>query len=181
VRGRQAAKPAAGARGSPIDPLPPRGSNPASLDAWLSSLASPAVLAVTQGSDSDYFAHTATLRSRLTELDKQVASLVHAIEDGEPPKDLVSALTVRSAERDQVAARLKASADSGPKVLTATQIAEMLDRLGGLMSVLPTADPLKRAVLYQALNLRLYYFADRHLVRATADLGVSLKGVRGGT
>ncbi len=66
------------------------------LDAWIESFADPAWLAESQTTDPVAAARLVGVRSQLSDLDRKVANLVHAIEDGGDPKLLMSQLAQRS-------------------------------------------------------------------------------------
>jgi site-specific DNA recombinase len=65
------------------------------------------------------------------------------------------------------------------------QIADLVKELGGLVAVLPEADPADRSAIYQQLGLRLVYHPQEQTVRIQAQPGSTPHGktvcVRGGT
>jgi site-specific DNA recombinase len=56
-----------------------------------------------------------------------------------------------------------------------------ISELGGIATILPTADPAHKAAIYASLGLRLEYNHDLKTVRATADKACVPGRVRGGT
>jgi hypothetical protein len=80
---------------------------------------------------------------------------------------LTAALRRRTAERDELKARLERA--ESPCAMTAAQISELVEELGGLSAVLGSATGAERAQVYASLGLRLDY--DPHLRRVKgADL-----------
>ena len=77
---------------------------------------------------------TPTLNRQLSEANGKVAALVAAVESGVAVEDLTAALRRRSAERDELKARLEQA--ERPSVMSATQISELVEELGGLSAVL---------------------------------------------
>jgi site-specific DNA recombinase len=65
--------------------------------------------------------------------------------------------------------------------MSAAQISQLVEELGGLAAVLGNATGAERALVYESLGLRLDY--DPHLRRVTAmaDLSRVAGRVRGGT
>jgi hypothetical protein len=65
------------------------------------------------------------------------------------------------------------------------QIADLVKELGGLVAVLPEADPGERSAIYQQLGLRLVYHPQEQAVRIQAQPGSTPHGrtvcVRGAT
>ena len=65
--------------------------------------------------------------------------------------------------------------------MSAAQISELVEELGGLSAVLGEATGAERANVYASLGLRLDYDPHLRQVKATADLGRVAGCVRGGT
>jgi site-specific DNA recombinase len=149
------------------------------LDEWIASLADPEDLA--RGQEVDPAAETgyAVLKRQLSEANNKVAALVAAVESGAAVEDLTAALRRRTAERDELRARLKRA--ERPSVMSAAQISELVEELGGLSAVLSEATGADRAEVYASLGLRLDYDPHLQRVTATADLSRVAGCVRGGT
>lgn len=149
----------------------------ARLDNWIASLADPDELAHAQ--DADPAAGHAALQRQLSEANSKIAGLIAALESGVAVEDLTAALRRRTAERDELKARLQRA--QKPSALTSSQICELVEELGGLTAVLGAATPKERADVYKCLGLRLDY--DPHLreIKATTDLSRVARRVRGGT
>lgn len=92
-------------------------------------------------------------------------------------EDLTAALRRRTAERDELRASLERT--ELPNVLSATQISEIVEALGGLSAVLGEATGAERAEVYASLGLRLDYDPHLQRVTATADLSRVARRVRG--
>ena len=105
--------------------------------------------------------------------------LVNAVESGVAVEDLTAALRRRTAERDELKARLERT--ERPRAMSAAQISELVGELGGLSAVLGAATGVERAQVYASLALRLDYDPYLRRVRATADLSRVAGCVRGGT
>ena len=110
---------------------------------------------------------------------RKVAALVTAVESGVAVEDLTAALRRRTAERDELKARLERA--ERPRAMSAAQISELVEELGGLSAVLGEATGAERAQVYASLGLRLDYDPHLRRVKATADLSRVAGCVRGGT
>lgn len=67
--------------------------------------------------------------------------------------------------------------------MSQTEIANLVQALGDIVTVLHDADPTDKAEVYRQLGLRLTYHPDTQTVRAEADLGAHrgvMVRVRGG-
>lgn len=151
----------------------------ARLDEWIATLADPEDLA--RGQDVDPVAGTgyAALQRQLREVNAKIAALVTAVESGVAVEDLTAALRRRTAERDELKARLEQA--ERPRVMSAAQMSELVEELGGLSAVLGAATGAERAEVYASLGLRLDYDPQLREVKATADLSRVAGRVRGGT
>ncbi|WP_235065748.1 MULTISPECIES: hypothetical protein [Mycobacterium] len=98
-----------------------------------------------RGQDVDPAAGTgyAGMQRQLREANAQVAALVTAVESGVAVEDLTAALHRRTAERDELKARLEQV--ERPRVMSAAQISELVEELGGLSAVLGAATGAERA------------------------------------
>ncbi len=79
----------------------------------------------------------AALQRQLSEANSRVAALVTALESGVAVEDLTAALRRRTAERDELKARLERA--ERPRAMSAAQIGELVEELGGLSAVLGEA------------------------------------------
>lgn len=104
------------------DALTPR------LDEWIARLADPEDLARGQEADPAVETGYAALNRQLSEANGKVAALIAAVESGVAVEDLTAALRRRSAERDELKARLEQA--ERPSVMSATQISELVEELG---------------------------------------------------
>ncbi len=101
------------------------------LDEWIATLADPEELARGQEVDAAGRAGYATLRRQLSESNSKVAALVTAVESGVALEDLTAALRRRTAERDELKARLERV--EKPCAMSAAQISQLVEELGGLI------------------------------------------------
>jgi site-specific DNA recombinase len=113
----------------------------ARLDEWIATLADPEDLA--RGQDTDPSAGYAALQRQLSEVNSKVAPLVTALESGAAVEDLTAALRRRTAERDELKSRLERV--ERPRAMSAAQISELVEELGGLSAVLGEATGAERA------------------------------------
>lgn len=95
----------------------------------------------------------AAVQRQLSEANRKVAALVTALESGVAIADLTAALRQRTAERDELTARLERV--ERPCAMPAAQISELVQELGGLSAVLNEATGSERAQVYASLGLRL--------------------------
>ena len=151
----------------------------ARLDPWVESLADPEWLAASQAEDTPVMAKTAGLHAQLDELDRKISHLMDAIESGGEVKVLMEQLAKRSAERDALKTQLAMTAR--PSVLTPTEIAAFLERLGGLTAALREATIEERAEVYAALGIRMVHDDRPHQLRVTTNLVRVAGRVGGGT
>jgi hypothetical protein len=121
----------------------------------------------------------ASLRARLTGIDKATTNLVTAIEAGTDPAVINPRLADLRAQREAVTRQL-ASLQS-PERLSPMDIDALLVELGGLGAVLREATQPKKASIYHSLGLNLVYHPARKAVVATTDLGRVFSRVGGGT
>ena len=119
------------------------------------------------------------LCSASSEANRKIAALDNAVESGVAVEDLTAALRRSTAERDELKARLERA--DRPLVMSAAQISELVEELGGLAAVLGQATAAERAQVYTSLGLCLVYDPYLRRVKATADLSRVARCVRGGT
>ena len=109
----------------------------ARLDEWIATLADPEDLARGQDMNPATGTGYAALQRQLSEANAKVAALVTAVESGVAVEDLTAALRRRTAERDELKARLERA--ERPRAMSAAQISELVEELGGLSAVLGEA------------------------------------------
>lgn len=119
------------------------------------------------------------MQRQLSEANGKIAALIAALESGVAVEDLTAALRQRTAERDELKARLERA--ERPCAMSAAQIRELVEELGGLSALLGEATGPERAQVYASLGLRLDYNPRLQRVTATADLSRVAGRVRGGT
>ena len=151
----------------------------ARLDEWIATLADPEDLARGQDVDPAAGPGYAALQRQLSEANAKVAALITAVESGVAVEDLTAALRQRTAERDELRARVERVAR--PRAMCAAEISELVKELGGLSVILGAATGAERAEVYASLGLRLDYDPHLRRVTATADLSRDAGCVRGGT
>ncbi len=92
----------------------------------------------------------AALQRQLSEANAKVAALVTAVESGVAVEDLTAALRRRTAERDELKARLEQV--ERPRVMSAAQINELVEELGGCQPCLVQRPGAERAEVYASLG-----------------------------
>lgn len=157
------------------------------LDAWLSGLfAAERVEAiareVAQADAESHREDPAVTRARATLADcqRKLDRYLKALEAGMDP-ELVVARTA-GLERDRAAAEaLLANAPAVPSPLTVEEVADTLNSLCDVPSLLADADPEDRAELYRALGVSLAYRRVEGVeeVKLQVNLGVDLERVGG--
>jgi site-specific DNA recombinase len=148
------------------------------LDSWITSLVTPEVLAAGQD-DLAQGAQAVSLRAKISELDRKIASLVAAVESGAEIAALTDQLSRRSAERAGLQAQLRG--EQSAERLTVEEIRKALADLGGIAEILPKTPVSMRAKLYASLGVRLEYDHVLKCVRATAESACVPGRVRRGT
>jgi len=131
--------------------------------------------------------HTSTALSRLRPRHcalnwrRSIASWgpITALEAGIAIEQLTDQLTRRTKEREGLQARIRLL-DSKEQV-SAEQMSRAITELGGLATVLASADPTERAKVYASLGIRLDYDHQAKTVKAQADQGCVFSRVRRGT
>lgn len=78
-------------------------------------------------------------------------------------EDLANALRRRTAERDELKARL--ARVQQPSTMSAAQISTLVEELGGLAAILGQATATERAEVYASLGLHLDYHSLNQQVR----------------
>lgn len=149
------------------------------LDAWIAKITDPAELVSLQHTRVAQDPKTAALQARLAELNSKIASLVKAIESGVEIEEVVQTLAQRKAEQRGVTAELRTT--RAPGRLTAGQLAQIIDDIGGVGAALKAATPQERAAVYASLDVTARYRPADRTVIVTADLAHVAGRVGGGT
>lgn len=124
-------------------------------------------------------AQAASLKAKISELDRKIASLVAAVESGAEIAALTDQLSRRTAERAGLQAQLRGQQSA--ERLTVEEISRALADLGGIAEILPKTPAPMRAKLYASLGVRLEYDHVLKRVRATAESACVPGRVRRGT
>jgi hypothetical protein len=115
----------------------------------------------------------------MADCDVRIKRLLESIESGIDHELVAPRVRELQAERARLEATLGAYNLWRP--LSAREIAEWADSLGGVVQVLKQANPEDRAALYAELGLTLRYDPTRQQIKATAELSRVARGVGGGT
>jgi site-specific DNA recombinase len=148
------------------------------LDEWIAGLVTPQALADAHDL-GDTGAQAGAIRSRLNEVDRKIASLVGALESGVSVPEIAEQINRRSMERAGLEAQLRQA--QGADKVTTQEMRKALEDLGGIATLLPSADPTLRSKLYASLGVRLEYDHQLKRVRATAETACVPGRVRRGT
>jgi site-specific DNA recombinase len=124
-------------------------------------------------------------RAQLADCDTRLTRHRAALEAGADPKIVAGWIAEVEAERRHIQASLNQPTAKPAERMTKDQIADLVARLGDIITVLREADPADRAEVYQQLGLRLTYHPTEQKVRVQvqpdADRYGEIVGVRGGT
>ena len=163
------------------DLLPP-------LDRWIAKLFDPANLDTTCAqlvsltninANSDEIAKAHQL---IRECDLALRRYRAALEQGANPETVGQWINGATAKKATAKRRLQELRQHDHAAqLTATQVRDLVRRVGAIVDEFAAAEPTERAGLYQQLGIELVYQPTRRLVVATADLGRHSEGVGGGT
>jgi hypothetical protein len=149
------------------------------LDAWLAEIVTPEALASAQAMPPDVAAQHVAVRAAMADCDVRIKRLLESIESGIDHELVAPRVRELQAERSRLEATL--GAHKVWRRLSAREIAEWADSLGGVVQVLKQANPEDRAALYAEFGLTLRYDPTRHQIKATAELSRVARGVGGGT
>lgn len=123
-------------------------------------------------------------RAQLAACDTKLARHRAVLEAGADPKVVAGWLAEVEHDRQRWLAVLNRPESKAPS-MSQEQIADLVEELGGLVAVLPEADPADRSTIYQQLGLRLVYHPHKQTVRIQAQPESTQYGktvcVRGGT
>jgi hypothetical protein len=145
----------------------------------LAEIVTPEALASAQAMPPDVAAQHAAVRTAMADCDVRIKRLLESIESGIDHELVAPRVRELQAERARLEATLGAYNLWRP--LSAREIAEWADSLGGVVQVLKQANPEDRAALYAELGLTLRYDPTRQQIKATAELSRVARGVGGPT
>ncbi|WP_406076006.1 zinc ribbon domain-containing protein [Micromonospora sp. NBC_01638] len=160
------------------------------LDEWLASAFAPdhldqTITAMADAQPVDQLRpHTAAAQATITACDAKFAQYRAALDAGADPALVTGWIAQTQAERARAEADLQTTQQTEPHRMSRSQIADLVQALGDIATVLRDADPDDKAEVYRQLGLRLTYQTETQTVRAAVDLsahrGVMVR-VRGGT
>jgi SOS-response transcriptional repressor LexA len=145
----------------------------------LAEIVTPDALASAQAIPPDVAAQHVAVRTAMADCDLRIKRLLESIES-EIDHELV-APRVRQLQAERSRLEAAAGVHDQWRRLSAREIAEWADSLGGLVQVLKRANPEDRAALYAEFGLTLRYDPTRHQIKATAELSRVGRGVGGPT
>lgn len=150
------------------------------LDSWIEEeLGDPQWLASCQEPDEES-PELAHLRRRLREVDDALANLMGVLERGIVSDTIVSQVQHREQERADLAAQVE-RLDRPRVALTARDIAELIQEVGGVAKALGAATDAERGELYGLLGIRLDFDPLANRLSVQADLSRVAGRVRRGT
>ncbi|GIJ29107.1 putative recombinase [Micromonospora qiuiae] len=160
------------------------------LDAWLATAFSPerlqqTITAMTDAQLADQPSPlAAAAHATITACDMKLGQYRAALDAGADPTVVASWIAQTQAERARAEADLQTTQPPERRRMSQTEIANLVQALGDIITVLHDADPADKAEVYRRLGLRLTYHAATQTVHAEADLsahrGVVVR-VQGGT
>lgn len=145
-----------------------------SLDSWIAKLFAPAQAAQTAqalveaAELTDTAPSVAAARERVAQARRRLAQYRSALDAGADPATVTSWITETAAEERAAEAALAGLRRISPAPTTVDQVLEAVTELGGLVKILPNAEPQERADLYAALGVEVTYQPDSR----TAELAV---------
>ena len=150
------------------------------LDTWLATAFTPDRLQQTITAMAD--AHqpdqpsplAAAARATIAACEPKLAQYRAALDAGADPTVVTSGIGQTLAETAKAEADLRITQTSCRRRMTETEIANLVQALGDIVTMLhdaDPADPADKAEVYRQLGLRLTYRPDTQTVRAEADLG----------
>ena len=126
---------------------------------------------------------TAAAHVTIAECDAKLGRYRTALDAGAEPAVVTGWIAQTQAERARAEADLHATQSTGPRRMSRTEIANLVQALGDIVTVLRDADPADKAEVYRQLGLRLTYQPETQTVRAAVDLSAHrgvMVCVRGG-
>ncbi|WP_218896237.1 recombinase family protein [Micromonospora purpureochromogenes] len=160
------------------------------LDTWLASAFGPdriertiSAMADAQATD-DLPALGTAARATIADCDVKLERYRAALDAGADPAVVIGWIAQTQAERTRAEADLHATPNKSSQRMSRTEITNLVQALGDIVTVLRDADPADKAEVYRQLGLRLTYQPETQTVRAEADLSAHrgvMGRVRGGT
>ena len=154
------------------------------LDAWLAEIVTPEALAAAQAPTPGDTAQDAAIRAKVADCDSRLGRLLESLEHGIDPEVVAPRIQELQRERERLQAQVRHQRQTRP--MTAREIGQWADQLGGLVTILGRAEPEQRAEIYADLGVRLSYHPgspDDGIVpriEAQAELARVGRGVGGG-
>ncbi|WP_261568964.1 recombinase family protein [Frankia gtarii] len=147
------------------------------LDAWLATAFAPHHLEATLDAlatqqPTQTSAATDPNRRKIAACDRKLTQHRAALEAGADSALVTGWINETQAERAEAVAALARAGDrrhTAPRRLTRQEIKSIVEALGGIATVLRTADPTDKAEIYQQLGLRLSYDHETRIVSAEAS------------
>lgn len=147
------------------------------LDAWLATAFAPHHLEATLDAlatqqPTQTSAATDPNRRKIAACDRKLAQHRAALEAGADSALVTGWINETQAERAEAVAALAQAGDrrqTAPPRLTRQEIKNIVGALGGIATVLRTADATDKAEIYQQLGLRLSYDHETRIVSAEAS------------
>ncbi len=150
----------------------------APLDNWIATITSPEALASHQPSAPRASTNDA-VQAKLADVDRKIAALISAVEAGADLPQLTDQLRRRSVERAGLEAQVRALPRQ--RDLSGEELRAAIEQLGGVASILSTADASARAKIYESLGIRLDYDHRNRRISVSALGACVLNRVRRGT
>jgi site-specific DNA recombinase len=158
------------------------------VDTWLARIFDPESIdetceAIVGVVDADVsIAERAAAGATLRECDQKIQRYRQLLETGTDPALVGRWITEAQAERVQVEATLRRLTHATTRDLTsAAQVRQIVEDVGGLVGLLQASQPTLRGRFYEEVGLIGTYDPFTRTVEATADLGVRMVRVEGGT
>ncbi|MFF0372102.1 recombinase family protein [Micromonospora sp. NPDC005087] len=160
------------------------------LDTWLASAFTPhhieqTITAMTDAQPPNQPPPlAAAAQTIITECDAKLERYRAALDAGADPAVVTEWISQTQAERARAEADLHTHSSNRPRRMSRTEIKDLVQALGDIVTVLRDADPTDKAEVYQQLGLRLTYQPETQTVRAAVDLSAhrgAMVCVRGAT
>ncbi|MEV4523825.1 hypothetical protein AB0J77_26675 [Micromonospora tulbaghiae] len=125
-----------------------------------------------------------TAQAIITECDAKLERYRAAFDAGADPAVVTAWIAQTQAERARAETDLRTIARTTPRRMSQGEVTTLVTALGGITTVLRSADPADKAEVYRRLGLRLNCQPETQTVRAEVDLSAHrgvIDCVRGGT
>ncbi|MEV1286134.1 recombinase family protein [Micromonospora sp. NPDC049679] len=146
------------------------------LDTWLASAFAPHRIeqTITAMADAQPTEHSSppgsVARATITECDAKLERYRAALDAGADPAVITGWIAQTQTERARAEAELHVNTGNSPRRMSRTEITELVQALGDIITALRDADPTDKAEVYRQLGLRLTYHAETQTVRTEVDL-----------